>query len=133
MSGLTGEMSGVLGSVPWDLGHRAGEEPPGANLLLLAALLRAPHLEGHASKSPGKASGLVVKGHRASGRGQEEEGRAVPVVCPEKTMTFLLWYVNEALKQKWARPRLATAVLHPMVSTPTTTLAQRPEGSGSGA
>lgn len=100
---------------------------------LLEALLRAPGTEGHASKSPGKASALVVKGHRASGRGQEEEGRAVPVVCPEKTMTFLLWYVNEALRQKWARPRLATAVLHPMVSAPTTTLAQRPEGSGSWA
>lgn len=24
-------------------------------------------------------------------------------------MTFLLWYVNEALRQKWARPSLAAA------------------------
>lgn len=98
VSGLTGERAGALGSVPGGPGTRDGRGTPGANLSPLAALLRAPGTEGHASKSPGKASALVVKSHRASGRGREEEGRAVPVVCPQKTMTFLLWYVNEALR-----------------------------------
>lgn len=40
---------------------------------------------------------MDVEGPGASGRGQQDEGTAVPVVCPEKMMTFLLWYVNETL------------------------------------
>lgn len=121
VSGLTGELSvelsGALGFALWDLGLRRRRDL-GTNLLPLAFLLKVPSTEGHPSKSPGQAAVLAVQGRGAPGRGQEDEGRAVPVMYPGKTMTFLLWYENEVFRQKWARLRLAAAVLHPIVSTP---------------